>query len=56
MVMWSHLAEVLEAAAGRVLRPCSGDVASPKLTLEVQIHVVGRDREAAAGADQRRAG
>jgi pimeloyl-ACP methyl ester carboxylesterase len=56
MVMWNHLAEVLDAAAGRVFRPFSSTGSGPKLTLEVQIHVVGRDREAAAGADQRRAG
>jgi pimeloyl-ACP methyl ester carboxylesterase len=56
MVMWNHLAEVLEAAAGRVFRPCPSAASSPKLTLEVQIHVVGRHRQAAAGAGQRRAG
>lgn len=56
MVLWNHLAEVLDAAAGRVIRPCPPDAPPSKLTLEVQIHVVGRDREAAAGADGLRAG
>jgi pimeloyl-ACP methyl ester carboxylesterase len=51
MVMWNHLAEVLEAAAGRVFRPCSRDSAGSKLAPEVQFHVVGRDRE---GCSRRR--